>query len=331
MGLTYDKSGVSLSAADLWVERVKEIVKKHPINNSQTIAGIGGFAGLYRISDHLALAACCDGVGTKMELARELGKVKGLGQDLVAMNVNDLVTCGARPLFFLDYVACGKLKPDSLLPILEGIAESCAACGCTLLGGETAEMPQVYDENSFDLAGFAVGIVATEEIITGESIVEGDLLIGLPSSGPHSNGYSLIRKAVGEAGVDLNSNHGVLPSPLGEELLRPTRLYVNQALKGSETGLVKAMAHITGGSLEGNISRVIPPGLGIQIDYQAWRRPAIFEFLQGLGIDEAEMRRVFNLGVGFVMIASPKDVDVLLNLMTQLGEAPFIIGSVTRR
>jgi phosphoribosylformylglycinamidine cyclo-ligase len=331
MALTYDNSGVSLSSADLWVERVKEIVKKYPLSNAQTIGGIGGFAGLYRISEQLALAACCDGVGTKMEFARELGNTKGLGQDLVAMNVNDLVTCGARPLFFLDYIACGRLNPDSLSPILEGIAESCAKCGCTLLGGETAEMPQVYGEDSFDLAGFAVGMVTTEGLITGESIVEGDLLIGLPSSGPHSNGYSLIRKAIREARLDLNSNHGILPSSLGEELLRPTRLYANQALKAVESGLVKAMAHITGGGLEGNISRVIPPGLGIRIDYQAWERPVIFNFLQDLGIEEDEMRRVFNLGVGFVMIASPKDTDVLVNLMTQLGEDPFIIGSVIHR
>lgn len=330
MGLTYDNSGVSIHQGDLWVETIKAIVAKYPLKSStnHTIGGIGGFAGLYEIPGGMALAACCDGVGTKLELAKTLGILKGLGQDLVAMNLNDLVTCGARPLFFLDYIACGKLSPQTLSPIMEGVARSCASCGCVLLGGETAEMPQVYPNDGFDLAGFAVGLVPKDQILTGHSIQEGDVLVGLHSSGPHSNGYSLIRKAISLSGIDLNSNHGVLSRTLGQELLEPTRLYVNQALMAFRTGLVRAMAHITGGGLEGNIRRVIPEGLTIHLDYKAWQRPQIFRLIEEMGIDEAEMRKVFNLGIGFVMITPRSMLNDLLILLQEAGEEPAEIGAV---
>ena len=312
--LSYEKSGVSISGGDAWVETIKSLLAKHP-KDKNCVGGVGGFAGLYRIGGGKCLAGCTDGVGTKLELAKATGLYRGLGQDLVAMNVNDLVTVGARPLFFLDYAACGKL--DGL---------------CALLGGETAEMPGVYDAEGFDLAGFAVGIVDEDKIIDGSDIQEGNLLVGIESSGIHSNGYSLVRSALGKEGlnVDLGSTPEGWDETVAEAVMRPTRLYVKAALAAIETGVVRGMAHITGGGMYGNVIRVIPKHLDINVDFGSWKRPKVFDLVQSAGIDEEEMRKVFNLGIGFVFIIDPKDLKTLEEALEKLGEHPTVIGEVIK-
>lgn len=329
--LSYEKSGVSISGGDAWVETIKGLLAKRP-KDKNCLGGVGGFAGLYRIGGGQCLAACCDGVGTKLELAKATGLYKGLGQDLVAMNVNDLVTVGARPLFFLDYAACGKLNESILKEIVQGVIDACGESLCTLLGGETAEMPGVYDSDGFDLAGFSVGIVEEEKIIDGSGIQEGDLLIGLPSSGIHSNGYSLVRSALGKEGLDvaLDSLPTGWQETVGEAVMRPTKLYVKAALAAASTGKVRGMAHITGGGMLGNVIRVIPKHLDVAVDFLSWRRPAVFDLIQSAGIEEEEMRRVFNLGIGFVFIAAPDDLKEIEKSLEALGEEPAVIGEVIK-
>ncbi len=327
MTLSYEEAGVSIPKGNAWVEMIGQLLAKEPPHGN--IQGsIGGFAGLYSITEDLSLAACCDGVGTKMELAKAWGFMEGLGQDLVAMSVNDLVTCGAKPLFFLDYLACGALEPPRYRPIIESIIRACKACDCALLGGETAEMPGVYPPQGFDMAGFAVGVVPTKEIIDGSTVIPGDILIGLPSSGAHSNGFSLIRRAL--EGIP-NPQHMIIPgedtTPLGELLLRPTRLYVHQALEAVKNVPVKAMAHITGGGLEENIARACGPNRPA-LDYQSWKRPPLFTWLASRGIPEEEMRSVFNLGIGFVFLCAKEEKPKLLGLLRSLGETPEVIGQV---
>jgi phosphoribosylformylglycinamidine cyclo-ligase len=329
--LTYEKAGVSIEAGDLWVETIKKMLKKRP-KDPNCVGGVGGFAGLYRIGGGKCIAACCDGVGTKLELAKETGIYRGLGQDLVAMNVNDLVTGGARPLFFLDYASCGKLNVDIFKEILEGILDACSESLCALLGGETAEMPDVYGEDGFDLAGFAVGLIDEDKIIDGNAVKEGDIIMGLSSSGLHSNGYSLVRKALGKDGL----NAGLETTPAGwnenlaEAVMRPTKLYVRPALAAVETGAVHAMAHITGGGMYGNIIRVIPKGLDIDIDFSSWDRPGIFDLIQSAGIEEDEMRKVFNLGIGYVFIADPEEAHLIEKALAVSGEKAVLIGRVVK-
>lgn len=329
--LSYEKSGVSISGGDAWVETIKKLLSKAPKDNS-CVGGVGGFAGLYRIGNGQCLAACCDGVGTKLELAKATGLYRGLGQDLVAMNVNDLVTVGARPLFFLDYAACGRLDEKILKEVVQGVIDACEESLCTLLGGETAEMPGVYGPEGFDLAGFSVGIVDEDRIIDGSGINEGDLLIGLKSSGIHSNGYSLVRSAIGKEGINIPL--GSVPEgwekSVGETVMTPTKLYVKAALAAVSTGKVKGMAHITGGGMYGNIIRIIPKHLDIAIDFNSWRRPAVFDLIQSAGIDEDEMRRVFNLGIGFVFAASPDDFDEIKRSLAACGEETVVIGEVIK-
>lgn len=329
--LNYENSGVSIAGGDAWVETIKGLLSKQPADKN-CVGGVGGFAGLYRIGGGQCLAGCCDGVGTKLELAKATGIYKGLGQDLVAMNVNDLVTVGARPLFFLDYAACGKLDEKILSQIVEGVIEACDESLCALLGGETAEMPGVYGADGFDLAGFSVGIVDEDKIINGSNINEGDLLVGLPSSGVHSNGFSLVRKALGSDGldVDLSSVPEGWEESVAEAAMRPTKLYVKAALAAVKTGKIHGMAHITGGGMYGNVIRVIPKHLDIALDFHSWKRPAIFDLIQSAGIDEEEMRRVFNLGIGFVFIISPKDLSELEEALAPLGEKPAVIGEVIK-
>lgn len=329
--LSYEKSGVSIAKGDAWVETIKGLLASRE-KDPNAIGGIGGFSGLYRIGGGQCLAACCDGVGTKLEVARLAGKYRGLGQDLVAMSVNDLVTGGAKPLFFLDYAACGSLDVAVLEEIVTGIIDACEESLCALLGGETAEMPGVYGPDGFDLAGFAVGIVDEDKIIDGKKIEEGDIIIGLPSSGVHSNGYSLARRALLEGGLklDINDTPPELGETLAEALLRPTRLYVRAALAAVKTGKIHGMAHITGGGLAGNIIRVVQDELGIEIDFGAWERPKIFNLIASAGVDEQEMRRVFNLGIGYVFIISGADFDEVKNALEQLGETPLPIGRIVR-
>lgn len=325
--LNYEKAGVSIAGGDTWVETIKELLARRP-KDPNALGSVGGFSGLYRIGGGQCLAACCDGVGTKLEIAKLTGKYRGLGQDLVAMNVNDLVTSGARPLFFLDYAACGKLDIDILKEIVGGAIDACEESLCVLLGGETAEMPGVYGADGFDLAGFSVGIVDEDKIIDGGKIKAGDLIVGLPSSGVHSNGYTLVRRALfeGGLGLDISCTPEGWDENLADALTRPTRLYVKAALAAIKTGKIHGMAHITGGGMLGNIIRIIPRGLDAKIDFSAWERPKIFDLIASAGVDENEMRRVFNLGIGYVFILDEADLDELEKAMAPLGEAPLIIG-----
>lgn len=329
MKWTYEKAGVSLKAADDWIRIVKEAAS---IAESRGVAsGIGGFSGLYDLGEGLCLAACCDGVGTKLEIAKRAGHFDGLGQDLVAMSVNDLVTCGARPLFFLDYLACGKLDGKRYSPVIYGIAKACRDSGCALLGGETAEMPGTYPPDGFDLAGFAVGIVKKEEVIAGSDVQGGDLLVGLASSGLHSNGFSLVRKVLLDDGLklDLDSKPFGEDLPLFKVLLEPTRLYPKIVMEVLRKTKVKAMAHITGGGLKDNVLRVIPEGLSVSIDYGSWKRPKIYDLIAQAGVEEKEMRRVFNLGVGYVFIVEKGELPALKEALEELNEPSFLIGEVT--
>ncbi|HPA59370.1 MAG TPA: phosphoribosylformylglycinamidine cyclo-ligase [Synergistales bacterium] len=329
MEWTYERAGVSLQRSDAWIDLVRKIASR--ASSPNVLSGIGGFSGLYRLGGGKVLAACTDGVGTKLEVARMTGSFRGLGQDLVAMNVNDLVTCGARPLFFLDYIACGRLDADIFGPVMEGIAESCSSCGCALLGGETAEMPGVYHPGSFDLAGFAVGIVEEACIIDGARVSKGDVLLGLASSGLHSNGFSLVRKCLLDGDEALAMDY-IVPGdgkPLSEVLMRPTRLYVKVALEAASSGAVTGMAHITGGGLEENIFRILPGPLRPKIDFSTWERPPVFGLIRKSGVDEKEMRRVFNLGIGFVLIVRPRDVQMVSSILGGLGETVYVIGEVS--
>jgi phosphoribosylformylglycinamidine cyclo-ligase len=326
--MNYKDAGVDIDRGDSWVGKIRSLAAKRA---SIPKVGIGGFSGAMSIGGGRSVVACCDGVGTKVELARETGAYRGLGQDLVAMSVNDLVTCAATPLFFLDYIACGALDESKMELVVEGILDGCEMSGCALLGGETAEMPGVYAPDGFDLAGFAVGMLDDERAADGRDIREGDLIIGLPSSGIHSNGYSLVRKILSRAGDSL----GETPSwgegaTLGEILMRPTKIYARPALEAARAGIVKGMAHITGGGPESNINRVIPGGLGCELDYSSWERPKVFDFIGDRGVDEAEMRRVFNLGLGYAFIVSPADAGSAVNALKRAGETPFTAGRVTR-
>ena len=249
---------------------------------------------------------------------------------LWAMNVNDLVTGGARPLFFLDYIACGSLNEELMSAVVKSVVEACEYCGCVLLGGETAEMPGVYGKESFDLAGFAVGTCRESEIIDGSSVKEGDVIIGLHSSGIHSNGYTLVRAALkDEMKTGLFKEGPVKGETLGQTLMKPTRLYVPQAMAAAKTGKVKAMAHITGSGLEENINRVIPSPCVCRLSYQ-WPRPAVFDLIASKGVSEEEMRRVFNLGIGYVFIVSPDDEAEVVKVLEAMGEKPRRVGTVVR-
>jgi phosphoribosylformylglycinamidine cyclo-ligase len=310
-GLTYKAAGVDIDAGNALVSRIQGFTQ-----------GIGGFAGLFDLDGERMLVGSTDGVGTKLQLAIDLQRFDTIGQDLVAMCVNDLVTCGAKPLFFLDYYATGQLVIDQAEAVIRGIAEACAYASCRLMGGETAEMPGFYDAGKFDLAGFAVGMVLKDRLITGADIVPGDMLIGLPSTGPHSNGYSLIRAILRDRHLDLT-----MPfegRTLGEALLEPTAIYVPEVLRLIDRVPVKGMAHITGGSFE-NIDRVLPAGLSVRLQEGAWEMPAIFRVLQQQGgISDAEMRRTFNCGIGMTLIVSPNRVADVLDLLP----TAFVFGDV---
>jgi phosphoribosylformylglycinamidine cyclo-ligase len=334
MGLTYKQSGVDIDAGDALVERIKPLAAATRI--AEVLSDVGGFAGLCRVPADVedpVLVSGTDGVGTKLKIAFATGVHDTIGFDLVGMCVNDVVTCGARPLFFLDYFATSKLDVDVAAKVVAGIAAACLESGCALLGGETAELPGMYAPGEYDLAGFAVGVVARKKLVDGARVAEGDAVLGLRSSGLHSNGYSLARKALLEA---MNLSLDAQPAELGgasvgAALLAPTRLYARhvQALLGA--GLdVRAMSHITGGGLPGNVPRVLPEGLGLRIE-RRWGRPPLLDFLQhGAGIDEREMRRTFNLGVGFVLVVSEADAGRAVSVLRELGDAPISLGRVVR-
>jgi phosphoribosylformylglycinamidine cyclo-ligase len=311
--LSYRDAGVDIDAGDELVQRIKPAVAG--TRRPEVLAGLGGFGALFALDlqrwREPLLVSGTDGVGTKLMLARELARHDTIGIDLVAMCVNDILTAGAEPLFFLDYFATGRLRLDEAQAVIEGIAEGCRLAGCALVGGETAEMPGMYGDGEYDLAGFAVGAVERSQLLDGSRILAGHRILGLASSGPHSNGYSLIRKVVERAGPDvretlrrpLQQAAGGAPT-LGEALLAPTRIYVKPVLALLQGGGIDGLAHITGGGLTENIVRVVPEGLGLDIDTGAWQRPAVFDWLQEHGaIADSEMLRTFNCGIGMVMLA----------------------------
>lgn len=332
MGYTYRDSGVDIEAGNSAVELMKPAVKR--TMRPEVLGGLGGFGGLFaldlkKFSDPV-LVSGTDGVGTKLRLAFQINRHDTIGQDAVAMCVNDILVQGAEPLFFLDYLAVGKLDPERVASIVAGVAKGCELAGCALIGGETAEMPGFYPEDEYDVAGFSVGAVNRENLIDGSKIQEGDVLIGLPSSGFHSNGYSLVRKVFAQYPMDTVFPE--LGEPLGDALLRPTRIYVKTILKLLEKNEILGMAHITGGGLTENIPRVLPEGLGLRISKSSWEVPALFTLIKRLGeIEASEMYRTFNMGIGFVMIVHPNQVKTIQEQLLNLGEKSYVIGEVTQR
>jgi phosphoribosylformylglycinamidine cyclo-ligase len=296
-------------------------------------SGLGGFGGLFRIDvsryRQPVLVSGTDGVGTKLMLARRLGRHDTIGIDLVAMCVNDILACGAEPLFFLDYYATGALRLQEAQQVIEGIAEGCRQAGCALIGGETAEMPGMYGPDEYDLAGFAVGVVEQDNIIDGSCVSAGHRLLGLASSGPHSNGYSLIRRVLDLAGDDPDTPLAGMTNSLGEALLAPTRIYVRSVLDVLQHAAPDGIAHITGGGLTENITRVLPAGLGLEIDLAGWQRPPVFRWLQEKGrIAEAEMLRTFNCGIGMVLLVESAAAAATAGRLEALGETVYEIGRV---
>jgi len=341
--MTYKQAGVDIAANDRLVELIRPIVRTTA--DPRMIGSVGGFAGLFRLNPpggsgesaykDPVLVACTDGVGTKVLLARDSGRWDTVGIDLVAMSVNDMLTVGARPLFFLDYVAVHKLDPPQVAALIEGIAAGCRQAGCALLGGETAEMPDLYARNDFDLAGFAVGVVERRRIIDGSRLEPEDVIVGLPSSGIHSNGLSLARRLVfRQAGLSFRSTVPGLDRPIGEELLTPTRIYVQPVLALLERyrrrQVVRAMAHITGGGLPGNVVRVLPEGLTAVIHTSRWAVPPIFGYLQSLGVRRAEMFRVFNMGIGFVLVVRKASLRPVLEHFHRHDLEAVVIGRIER-
>jgi phosphoribosylformylglycinamidine cyclo-ligase len=328
--ITYKDAGVDIEAGDELVERIKPIVKRSM--RPEVLAGLGGFGALFEIPlDRYrkpVLVSGTDGVGTKLRLAIETGRHDTIGIDLVAMCVNDVVVQGAEPLFFLDYYATAKLHVDVAESVIKGIVEGCVQAGAALIGGETAEMPGMYAEGDYDLAGFCVGIVEKDDIIDGSKTQSGDVVIGLPSSGPHSNGYSLIRKLLKHANATpaTKLSDG---QPLYDALMQPTRIYVKPLLALAKQVPVHGLAHITGGGLTENIPRVIPDGLGVALNAKSWKRPEVFDWLQKAGnIAPAEMYRTFNCGIGMAVIVGQAHVDRALQVLREQGEQPVVIGQV---
>jgi len=329
LGYSYKDAGVDIEAGNEVVELIKPAVAR--TLRPEVLGGLGGFGGLFKLDlekyPDPVLVSGTDGVGTKLRLAFQMNKHDSIGQDAVAMCVNDILVQGAEPLFFLDYLAVGKVDPKRVAEVVVGVAKGCEMAGCALIGGETAEMPGFYGEDEYDIAGFSVGAVNRNQLIDGSKIQDGDVLIGLASTGLHSNGYSLARKIVET--VDLDEVFAELGETLGEALLRPTRIYVKSILPLIPGGEILGMAHITGGGLTGNIPRVLPQGLGVRIDTSTWERPPIFALLQRLGdVAWPEMYRTFNMGVGFVMIVHPEDAKKVCQQLAALGETCFVMGSV---
>jgi len=332
--LSYRDSGVDIDAGNVLVDRIKPSVRS--TLRPEVIGGLGGFGALFRLDLNKwrepLLVSGTDGVGTKLLLARKLNRHDTIGIDLVAMCVNDILTCGAEPLFFLDYYASGKLDIDVAETVISGIAEGCRQAGCSLIGGETAEMPGMYASGDYDLAGFAVGIVDRSKLLDGNAIKSGHRLLGMSSSGPHSNGYSLIRKVLELGNADLGlklKNPDGSAVPLGDALLAPTRIYVKPVLGMLQSGLIDGIAHITGGGLTENIVRVIPDGMGLVIHPDAWPRPAVFDWLQRNGkIETSEMLRTFNCGIGMVLLAAPEAAETLIEASAGHGIPCYDIGRV---
>jgi phosphoribosylformylglycinamidine cyclo-ligase len=329
--LSYRDAGVDIDAGDRLVERIKPFAAR--TRRDGVLAGIGGFGALFELSQKYrqpVLVSGTDGVGTKLKLAFELGFHDTVGIDLVAMSVNDVLVQGAEPLFFLDYFACGKLDVEVAARVIQGIAAGCELAGCALIGGETAEMPGMYPPGEYDLAGFAVGVVEKDRIIDGRSIRAGDVVLGLASSGPHSNGYSLIRKIISSRNIDLAAEfHG---QPLGHALMAPTRIYVRSVLPLLGSVAIKGMAHITGGGLTENVPRILPDDLTAALRRSACTLPPIFTWLKQAGnVEDSEMYRTFNCGIGMVLITSPERAGTALDQLRSCGETPVVLGEVRAR
>ncbi len=331
MGLTYRGAGVDIEAGDRLVDRIKPLAKQTAI--PEVLASVGGFAGLCALPSGLrdpVIVSGTDGVGTKLKIAFAADRHDTVGIDLVAMSANDVVTTGARPLFFLDYFATAKLDVERATRVLEGIAEGCRRAGCALLGGETAELPGMYLPGEYDLAGFVVGVAERAELLPRADVRAGDAVIGLASDGLHSNGYSLARAVLLEhAGLRLDQHLEALGESLGEALLRPTRMYCKAALAALREGGVKAYCHVTGGGLPGNLPRVLPEGLGARLHLQRWTRPAIFDLIAERGaVEPAEMAATFNLGLGFVAVVAAERAEPLRAAFERAGERAQVVGEV---
>lgn len=326
--LSYKDAGVDIEAGNALVERIKGVAKR--TRRPEVMAGLGGFGALCELPKGYkepVLVSGTDGVGTKLRLAMELGIHNTIGIDLVAMCVNDLIVQGGEPLFFLDYYATGKLNVDTAASVVEGIGAGCELAGCALVGGETAEMPGMYEGDDYDLAGFCVGVVEKSEIIDGSKVSVGDKLIGLASSGPHSNGYSLIRKIIDHANADLQQKLG--DQVLADALLVPTKIYIKSLLTLLKECPVHALSHITGGGLLENIPRVLPGSAKALIDTNSWQRPAVFDWLQQNGnVNEQEMHRTFNCGVGMVLCIAPEHVEQALQILSAEGEQAWVLGEI---
>lgn len=332
-GLTYEAAGVSIDAGNKLVDKLKTIVKS--THRPGVMGSLGGFGGCFDLSQLKAyrqpvLVSSTDGVGTKLRLAIDLKKHDTIGIDLVAMCVNDLVVMGAEPLFFLDYYATGKLEVEVAASVIEGIAKGCKQANAALIGGETAEMPGMYAKDDYDLGGFTVGIVEKEEVIDGSKIHTGDILIALASSGPHSNGYSLIRHIIKETNADITQTFG--KTTLADALLEPTRIYVQSVLALKEVGILKGAAHITGGGFIDNIPRILPEHCAAFINCDSWELPPIFQWLQKMGnLSKFELRRTFNCGVGMIVCVNANDYNRALEILASHGESAWVIGQVKAR
>ena len=333
MGNSYKEAGVDIDAANHSVDLIKKWVQQ--TRRPEVMADIGGFGGFFALNmakyREPVLVSGTDGVGTKLKIAHLMGVHDTVGIDLVAMCVNDILVHGAEPLFFLDYIAVGKLQPNVVEALVKGVSAGCVQAGCALIGGETAEMPGFYKNDEYDLAGFAVGAVERSAIINGEKIKDGDLVIGLPSSGVHSNGYSLVRKVLLEkAGLKLEQYIDDFQKTLGEELLTPTRIYVKTIMGLVENVPVNGMAHITGGGITENLQRILPVGLGAVIDASAIEVKPVFQLVQRLGqVEKAEMFRTFNMGIGFTIVVSSQYHDKVVKYLRDRGEKPIVIGRIS--
>jgi len=334
-GMTYKRAGVDIDAANQSVDLIKKWVDR--TRRPEVLAGIGSFGGFFALNSSKykepVLVSGTDGVGTKLKVAQALGVYDTVGIDLVAMCVNDILTHGAEPLFFLDYIALGKLHPEMIEDLVKGVSEGCLQAGCSLIGGETAEMPGFYTEGEFDMAGFTVGVVDRARLVNGSAIQDGDVLVGLKSSGIHSNGFSLVRKVLmEESGLKLEDYVEELDSTLGEILMTPTRIYVQPILSLLKEIEIRGMAHITGGGMAENLQRIMPDGLGAEIDTASLEIPAVFQMIARMGnVPSEEMFRTFNMGIGFIIVVAPGMVNTLLKHLRMEGENPVVIGKVNSR
>ena len=335
MTASYQQAGVNIDQANLFVEKIKPLVKATA--RKEVMSSIGGFGGLFHLdlknNPDPVLVSSTDGVGTKLKIAQMLDRHDTIGIDLVAMCVNDVIVQGAEPLFFLDYLATGKIRMETSIQIITGIVTGCLDAGCALIGGETAEMPGFYKDDEYDLAGFSVGIVNADRIIDGSEIRVGDRIIGIASNGLHSNGYSLVRKIVFDiASLNVQDHPVGLECSIGEEMLKPTRIYVKPLLNLIKHFRIKGLVHITGGGFLDNIPRIVPLRCKAVIYRNSWTIPPIFTLLKELGnVEEIEMLRVFNMGVGMMMIVSEKDVAEVMDRLEKLGEKPYCIGHIEKR